>query len=99
VSVWARKNAFLWAILPISALELMEGLLLHSSHVARFIGHRFGGVFEVIGFGDPRQVESLSDFAAGAGRVFTNYETWLGVLAAAALLFAVIRIRRYRDDA
>jgi hypothetical protein len=30
--------------------------------------------------------------------VFTHYETWAGVLAAAAMIFAAIRIRRYRDD-
>ena len=30
--------------------------------------------------------------------VFAHYETWLGLLAAAAMIFAAIRIRRFRDD-
>ena len=36
-------------------------------------------------------------FQAVSG-VFTSYETWLGVLAAGAMIFVTIRIRRYRDD-
>jgi hypothetical protein len=30
--------------------------------------------------------------------VFTSHETWFGILAAAAMFFVTIRIRRYRDD-
>ena len=29
---------------------------------------------------------------------FTDVDLWLGVLAAAALLYVAVRIRRYRDD-
>ena len=29
---------------------------------------------------------------------FTSVNLWLGVLAAAAMLYAAARIRRYRDD-
>jgi hypothetical protein len=31
-------------------------------------------------------------------RAFLNIDLWLGLAVAAVLLFAAIRIRRYRDD-
>jgi ABC-2 type transport system permease protein len=99
VSVWARRNAFLWAVLPIAAIQLVEGLLMQSHHVADFIGHRFSGVFHLMGFGGKGDsIDSLSQLVAGVGNVFANYETWLGVLAAGCFFFAIVRIRRYRDD-
>jgi hypothetical protein len=30
--------------------------------------------------------------------MFTNLEVWVGVAAAAALVFAAVRMRRFRDD-
>ena len=30
--------------------------------------------------------------------MFTSIDMWLGLAAAAAMIYAVIRIRRYRDD-
>jgi ABC-2 type transport system permease protein len=99
VSVWARKNAFLWAVLPPAALLLVEGLLMQSHHVANFLGRRFGGVFQIIGFGsNGTPDDALGETLRHMVPVYTDSETWLGVLAAAALFFAVVRIRRYRDD-
>ena len=34
VSVWARKNAFLWAVLPWVAILIIEGLIMRSHHFA-----------------------------------------------------------------
>ena len=99
ISVWARKNAFLWAILPWLALEMIEGLLMQSHHVADFLGRRFGGVFMVMDLGSSRsEAPELSVFLRHLANVFVSGEAWLGALAAAGLFFAVIRIRRYRDD-
>jgi ABC-2 type transport system permease protein len=100
VSVWARKNAFLWAVLPPAAVLLIEALILQSHNFADFLGRRFIGAFKVMGFpeGDDSVGPSLVEFLGHVGRVFTHPETWLGVLAALAFIVAVIRIRRYRDD-
>ena len=101
VSVWARKNAFLWAVLPPVAILLIEGLLLQSHRFASFLGHRFSGVFRLLDLDSAREVAGVSplaEFLRHVALVFTHYETWLGVLVAAAFLVAVIRIRRYRDD-
>ena len=40
-------------------------------------------------------VRDVFDAVSG---VFASHETWLGVLAAAVMIFGAIRIRRFRDD-
>jgi ABC-2 type transport system permease protein len=101
VSVWARRNAFLWAVLPPVAILMVEGLLLHTSWFSDFLGRRFVGVFQIMDFD---RVHSISDeaalgvFVSHVGEVFAHYESWVGALAAAAMFIAVVRIRRYRDD-
>jgi len=101
VSVWARKNAFLWAVLPPVALLAIEGMLMQSHHVADFVGRRLSGVFEIVNFEPSPNITAdtaLAEVVRHVGRVFIHPETWFGLLAAAAMIFAVIRIRRYRDD-
>jgi ABC-2 type transport system permease protein len=98
VSVWARKNAFLWAVLPPMAVLLVESLITHTHHFADFLGRRLVGLFMIMDFEDGAREPTLAAALEHVGRVFTHYETWLGVLVAAGFLVAVIRIRRYRDD-
>ena len=101
VSVWARRNAFLWAVLPIVGILLAEGLLMRSHRFADFLGRRFSGVFQIMGFEHdriPDDGSALLLFMKHAAAVFTTWETWIGVAVAAAAFFAVVRIRRYRDD-
>jgi hypothetical protein len=40
----------------------------------------------------------VGDVLKAVSGVFTSPETWLGVLAASAMVFGTIRIRRMRDD-
>lgn len=105
VSVWARKNAFLWAVLPWVSLLLIEALLFQSHRVADFLGHRFVGVFELMEIETPqgRFNPELMDLSIGnwighIGNVFASYKTWLSAAAGIAMIFAATRIRRYRDD-
>ena len=101
VSVWARKNAFLWAVLPPAGIMLIERLVTHTGVFGRFLGHRFIGVFEIMDFdraSTPGGLPSLGGFLEHVGRVFVHPETWVSIVAAAAMMFAVVRIRRYRDD-
>ncbi|MBC8025722.1 MAG: hypothetical protein H7Y89_07010 [Steroidobacteraceae bacterium] len=101
VSVWARRNAFLWAVLPIVGILLAEGLLMQSRHFAEFLGRRFVGVFQIMGFEHaqiPDEGSSLALFIKHAAAVLATWETWAGVAVAAAAFFLVVRIRRYRDD-
>jgi len=101
VSVWARKNAFLWAVLPWAFAMLVENLITHTNHFGEFLGRRFAGVFEVMDFermGNSDGAPTLGSFLEHVGRVFVHPETWVSVVVAAAMFVAVVRIRRYRDD-
>jgi ABC-2 type transport system permease protein len=102
VSVWARRNAFLWAVLPPVAVLTIENMIMGSNHFGEFLGHRFIGVFELlerkIGSVHGSGMVTVGDVFHAVSGVLTSFETWLGVLAAAAMIFGAIRIRRYRDD-
>lgn len=110
VSAWARRNAFLWAVLPPAALMLLEVMFFHSHHVAEFVGRRFAGFIHemrldgenlgtqaVIGDMHMPTLSQVYDAFHVSG-VLLSTELWLGVVAGAALLAATVRIRRYRDD-
>jgi ABC-2 type transport system permease protein len=100
ISVWARKNAFLWAVVPPIGVMITERMFFGTIHFARFLGDRFGGVYVVMAKDhDHFEFHSvLGFFAARVGRVFAEPKTWIAIAVAAAMFFAVVRIRRYRDD-
>jgi ABC-2 type transport system permease protein len=100
VSVWARKNAFLWAVLPPAAVLLVEAMILQSHNFADFLGRRFAGAFMIMDLpnDDGQAMPPLTVLVSHIARVFMHAETWLGVLVAIGFIVAAIRIRRYRDD-
>jgi ABC-2 type transport system permease protein len=107
LSSWAKNKVFLWAVLPPIALPVLEKVFLGSDHVLDFLGRRFSGyimelrldpnVFEA---GTNEHLPPMSDVynAFHLSNLFTSSEMWIGAAAAAAMVFATIRIRRYRDD-
>lgn len=107
LSVWVKRLVFLWAVIPLVAAPLLEFLFLRSSHIAEFLGARFGGYVNLMIDEDVLQgatreghmprVQDLYDTLNLTG-IFTSLEAWLGMAAAAALLFLTVRIRRYRDE-
>jgi ABC-2 type transport system permease protein len=104
VSAWARRNAFLWAVLPPVSILAIEGLIHQSNHFGEFLGRRFIGMFQILEsgasgmFDESEGVVTVGGVWKAVTAVFTHYETWAGVLAAAVMIFVAIRIRRYRDD-
>jgi ABC-2 type transport system permease protein len=110
VSSWARKNVFLWAVLPPAALCALEGFFLHSTHVLQFIGWRLFGFVKLlhlnpsalnVGTRDSKEdLPHITDVLAqlDMSGMFASVDMWAGVAVAAALLFVAIRLRRYRDE-
>jgi ABC-2 type transport system permease protein len=103
VSVWARRNAFLWAILPPVAVLIIEGMLAQSHHFADFLGRRFAGHLEIMekaarNLSSEDRLPTLGEALSITGQVFTSAEVWIGLAAAAAFIVVTIRIRRMRDD-
>jgi ABC-2 type transport system permease protein len=107
LSAWVKNKVFLWVVLPPVALPVLEKVFLGSNHVAAFLGRRFSGYIQEMKL-DPNAFEAgnsghlpaVSDVynAFHLSNVFKTPEMWLGVAAAAAMIFLAIRIRRYRDD-
>jgi ABC-2 type transport system permease protein len=107
LSAWAKNKVFLWAILPPIALPVLEKVFLQSDHVLDFLGQRFTGYIGLMKVdpnafeaGDHERFPAVNDVynAFHLSSVFTSAEMWLGVAAGAAMVFAAIRIRRYRDE-
>jgi len=101
ISVWVRKNAFLWAVLPPVGILLIEGMITHTDYMANFLGARFGGFGKIMDFSNTPDF-GPNDFLKGAftyiGRVFGDWHIWAGAAAGFALIYLAVRIRRLRDE-
>ena len=95
VSAWARRAAFLWAVLPPLAIGALERLLFNTGHFAAFM-ERFlaGNGTEALMVPntmpmDPRTHLTPLKFLSSPG-------LWVGLAITAAFLAAAVRLRRYR---
>jgi ABC-2 type transport system permease protein len=104
VSAWARRAAFLWAILPPLAIGFAEKIAFNTSHFGAWLAYRLSGP-EAFNFSSS---QGLSTGAGGMSRSMTGMASldpekffstpglWIGLIVAAAFLFAAVRLRRYR---
>jgi ABC-2 type transport system permease protein len=95
VSAWARRAAFLWAVLPPLAICALEKLLFNTTHFATFVG-RFlsGGGTEAITAPDTMPMDPMTHLTPG--RFLSRPGLWIGLAVTAAFLGAAVRLRRYR---
>ncbi len=110
VSAWARRAVILWAILPPLMLMFLEEVLFNTEYVATLLRDRFIGWFGLalqgVGSGEhtviidgeripwSSQLEDILDPAS----FFSSPSLWLGLLAAALLIWATIVARRHRTE-
>jgi ABC-2 type transport system permease protein len=100
-SVLAKRVPLMYALMPPVTLMLLEWMFLDTNHLARFLGERLAPWTRsdwAWNGSDPQR-----GLLPGLGSpdwpvLFTNGSLWLGVAAAAAMVYLVIRLRRYRDD-
>ena len=97
VSGWARRATFLWAVLPLIAIQIFEKITFGTSYFGSFVKHRVMGfaphAFGFHGQGHPT-IDSLSQLTPG--RYLSSLGLWLGLAVAAVFLAAAVRLRRYR---
>ncbi|MEY2439083.1 MAG: type transport system permease protein [Verrucomicrobiota bacterium] len=97
VSGCVRRATFLWAVLPIIAIQIFEKITFGTSYFGAFVKHRLigfaPGAFEFQGRDHPT-IDSLSQLTPG--RYLSSPGLWIGLLFAAAFLAAAVRMRRYR---
>ena len=106
VSAWARRSPFLWATLPLLLAPLLERIAFGTTYVWRFMHYRSFGIWRTLIDGYQWRIVTkhhmepvgtlLNDLDFRAA--YTDIDLWMGVLVAAAILYAAMRIRRYRDD-
>ena len=103
LSAWIRRNPVVWATLIPFVPLIVEKVTFNTHHVLDFFSYRTTGIWRVLATGHGVNFdnggtvnEAIADLNfAGA---FTSLNLWLGVLAAAGLIYATVRVRRYRDD-
>jgi ABC-2 type transport system permease protein len=110
VSASAGRAVMLWAVLPPLGLMLMEKIIFRTDYVTDLIGSRIGGwVHLALDLRHPSEHAMVIDgeripFSAHIGDVvnpgafLASPGLWLGLLAAAALTYAAIMVRRHRTD-
>jgi ABC-2 type transport system permease protein len=101
VSGWARRATFLWAFLPWLAVCMVEKIAFNTSYFATMLGHRMMGSYEhafVFEKGAHGAVVPVVDRLAQLDplKFLSSPGLWIGLVAAAALFAATVRLRRYR---
>jgi ABC-2 type transport system permease protein len=103
VSVWAKRAPFLWAVLPVLALALLEKLAFSTNHVLRLVIDRITGGVDA-GFVTVSPAEKahgvmppLGLDKVDPGKFVTNPGLWLGLIVFAACLAACVWLRRRRE--
>jgi ABC-2 type transport system permease protein len=96
VSAWARRAAFLWAVLPPLALCFAEKVAFDSSDLFSMLCNRLGGSFGA----------AFTSFGQNPGQMQLNQlsplqflaapSLWIGLLFTVGFLATAVRLRRYR---
>ncbi len=104
VSGWARRGAFLWALLPPLALCLVEKLAFNSTHLLMLLGDRLSGGYghafvthaHVAGKGPPK-VPLVGLSQLDPGKFVASPGLWVGLVIAAACIAGAVWLRRRRE--
>lgn len=112
-SAWARTKPFLWAIMiPVFAgvlvswFNLMNAFNLGSGWFWKnVVGHLLGGVFPGSFFAganlehfDGHGIPTFPTLLHAVYSPLATPQLWIGVAAGAVMIFAAIRLRRWRDE-
>jgi len=94
ISGIARRATFLWAVLPPLVIAVFEKITFNTSYFASMLKNRLGGA------GDTaftfQMHRGLSVDQLTPARFLSTPGLWIGLLFAAAFVFAAVRLRRYR---
>ena len=102
ISGWARRMTFLWAVLPVVAVVVLEKIAFNSSHFANLLKYRLIGWFlqaftlDTHG-GPPIDPHFLPLTQLTPGKFLSSPGLWVGLVFAAIFLAAAVRLRRYRE--
>lgn len=95
VSAWARRAVFLWAVLPIAAVLIIEKLVFSTSAFAHMLASRLVGGPGALHFPAGHMPMEAPTFANVAAFLTTS-GLWIGLAVFAVFLVATARLRRYQ---
>jgi len=102
ISAWAKRTPFLWAMLPIFVVAVVERITSNSAHFLSFLKYRWMGAMstafntKITPSGHQTlDVEGLADLTLL--RFLSTPGLWLGLIFAAVCVAAAIRLRRSRE--
>jgi ABC-2 type transport system permease protein len=114
VSVWARRSVYAWAFIPPVLLALLEHQLLGTYFFGRIVQRGFSELLRLAFHLNRQFDISIGEVmtrpvgGAGGGRLLLqpfdprvllgSPQLWIGLIVAALMLLAAIRLRRLRDD-
>jgi ABC-2 type transport system permease protein len=105
VSAWVRRAPILWATLPFVLGPVLEWVAFGTRHLLDFINYRVNGILYLLGVEHLNIISKHGLHPVGTALAVLDFrgaltaiDLWLGLAATAALVYAAIRIRRYRDD-
>jgi len=90
VSAWARRAAFLWAVLPWLAIFAVEKVAFNTSHFATMLGHHFAGGGQAVAS------RGMSPIIGVQLSSLSSPGFWIGLAFAAIFLAGAVRLRRYQ---
>jgi ABC-2 type transport system permease protein len=102
VSGWARRATFLWAVLPPLAIAAFEYIAFRTSYFGSMLLDRlFGFAERAFELKDKNGVPIDAHFIPltqlAPGRFLSSPSLWIGLIVAATLLAAAVRLRRCRE--
>jgi len=92
VSAAVRRVPFLWAVLPLAAIQVLEKIAFNTSHFTAMLGSRMSGGSDGAAFMKPTEIHTHLAY----DQFLTDPGLWIGFIVAAAFLYAAARMRRYR---
>ena len=105
ISAWARRSPWVWATVPVWVAYLVEKIAFGTHYISSFVAYRLTYFFSSPKYSGGSAASTHA--ASEAEKLVTelnvtpllfNVDLWLGVVAAAGLMYVAVRLRRYRDD-
>ncbi|PYK13747.1 MAG: ABC transporter permease [Verrucomicrobia bacterium] len=97
ISGWARRATFLWAVLPLLAIGVLEKFAFDTSHFASMVKDRvFGAGDTAFAFHPHHGIAIDSLLQLTPGRYLATPGLWIGLAFAAVFVVVAVRLRRYR---
>ena len=94
ISAWAPRAPFIWAFLPPFVIWGLEKIVFQTSHFLAMLQYRLTGPEPSAAAPHGTVMEIIS--ALSLAQFLTTPGLWIGLIIAAAFLFAAVRVRRYR---